>query len=257
MTHRDARHPLPEWITESAPSMFGAVKTVYLDHRNDQMGVSLYGGGADKVIRQLPALSRVVIDTTQVTYAPYDTAIVPLLMSCLKHLDVEGGGLDLFVNVYLSGSPTHMPQVFYIPVSHWQTVGEESDELLAVVRGRVRSVIVGVHVLHDPPRYEYPPALPSLSSSASSFSSTAWDVLTRFDTIESVVLTMARGVTCDRYMLSVCVQDLVRVFPGRVGVEQVGGDPSLVFRRQGRLTVGRACERRASCSMLGSGVAVR
>ncbi|CEM02617.1 unnamed protein product [Vitrella brassicaformis CCMP3155] len=110
MTRRDARHPLPEWVTESVPSMFPAATALQVDNESGPAGVSLYGGGLDKVIRQLPRLSH-VIHTVRVTFTSRNV-LVPLVWAGLKHCAVEGGPLDVFVSMNMTGRRPEMLMEF-------------------------------------------------------------------------------------------------------------------------------------------------
>mmetsp|Transcript_28983 Transcript_28983/g.83745 ORF Transcript_28983/g.83745 Transcript_28983/m.83745 type:complete len:181 (+) Transcript_28983:3-545(+) len=154
----------------------------------------------------------------------------------LKHCAVEGGPLDVLVEVNLCARPAQSG--FVVPIFHWQTVEEESDELEAVLKARVRKAMVNLNVRHEggagnqPP----PPALPSLSACLSSFAFNAWWVLTRFPTVEKVGLGMGEGVSCDRGMLMACAQGLG--FPGSAMAKSVSGNSTIVFERGER-----PCER--------------
>ncbi|CEM37035.1 unnamed protein product [Vitrella brassicaformis CCMP3155] len=132
MTDFHVRQPLPIWITESA--QFGAVKTLYLDHRRGPEGVSLYGGGVDKVMGRLPKLAKVGFMRRPITSTNGPPAVVPLMWAGLKHCAVEGGPLDVLVEVNLCARPAQSG--FVVPIFHWQTVEEESDELDAVLKAR-------------------------------------------------------------------------------------------------------------------------
>ncbi|CEM02635.1 unnamed protein product [Vitrella brassicaformis CCMP3155] len=221
MTEHDPRHPLPVWITESAH--FGTVKTLLIDHRGGPMGVSLYGGGVDKVISRLPKLARVGFMRRPITTTNWPRPVVPLVWAGLKHCAVEGGPLDVFVVVPLSGCRG----MSFVPDFQWQTVEEESHELEAVVKARVRSVRVCLHVCREQPDQLMTPAFQLLFLRFFPFSRNAWSLLTRFPSVERVVLTMAGGIKCSRDDLVGRVEGLG--FRGHVSVE---GDRSVVFRRE-------------------------
>jgi len=227
MTRRDARHPLPEWVTESVPSMFPAATALQVDNESGPAGVSLYGGGLDKVIRQLPRLSH-VIHTVRVTFTSRNV-LVPLVWAGLKHCALESGPLRVVVEVLASARPSRVG--FFLPVFHWQTVEEESHELEAVLKARVRKVTVVLNVRHErgAGNQQQPPAFPSHFSCVSSFSPTAWSLLTRFHRVKKVCLRVGEGVSCDRDMLLACLRGLG--FAGYSIVRDVSDDNTMVFQR--------------------------
>mmetsp|Transcript_28982 Transcript_28982/g.83743 ORF Transcript_28982/g.83743 Transcript_28982/m.83743 type:complete len:181 (+) Transcript_28982:3-545(+) len=154
----------------------------------------------------------------------------------LKHCAVEGGPLDVLVEVNLCARPAQSG--FVVPIFHWQTVEEESDELDAVLKARVGKVTVVLHVRHgrgaanQPP----PPALPSLSVCVSSFAFNAWWVLKRFPTVEKFCLRVGEGASCDSDILMEFLRGLG--FPGSAMAKSVSGNSTIVFERGER-----PCER--------------